>query len=102
MSINIANVRYRENVDINVIDIMIDNFEGIISQFPIERQKKILQDVNHDYLINLKQLKIFTQKNNKDYITNTYNFAKHTYKGRLFAQNPSLQRLAREFRNTLC
>jgi len=94
------NSRFREDFDCDVIDKIIDNFDKIIAQFPKERQDVILKDPNNDYLLRLKQLKAFAT--NKNYITTTYNYAKNATKGRLFAQNPSLQGLAREFRNTLC
>ena len=103
---DIENKKYRENINKYKIEVIIDNFEGIISQFPIERQNVILRDPKFDYLKGLKLLQKFTV--NKDYIYTTYNFSKdktnHNFKskGRLFSQNPSLQSLPREFRNTIC
>ena len=100
MSIDIGNVRYRENINNNDIENILDNFEDIISQFPIERQNVILKDPNCDYLNSLKKLK--KRCGDKNYIYTSYVFSKNISKGRLFANDASLQCLPREIRNTLC
>ncbi|KAJ1463985.1 hypothetical protein T484DRAFT_1758434 [Baffinella frigidus] len=100
MSMNIEDDKYRENFIHDAIEKIVDNFETLVEQFPIDRQHTILKDPKFDYLQSLKKLQKFSQ--NKDYIYSTYNFSKNEIKGRLFAQNPSLQGLPREFRNTIC
>jgi P4 family phage/plasmid primase-like protien len=96
---------YHEHIELSEVDIIIDNFSEIVSQFSTERQKVILRDTTTDYLQSLKKVKRFVQSRDTLSIPTTYNFSKKdgiNLQGRLFAQNPSLQGLPREFRNTIC
>ena len=79
---------------------IVQNWDSIMNDFPEMRQEKIQSSIDEgiDPLYALK--KIVKQK--KDVLHTKYNFSKRlkTY-GRLFAQNPSLQNLPREIRNSI-
>lgn len=90
---------YNEYIDIKKANILINNFEKIITQLPEQRQKKINENKKEfDFLNSLK--KITKNKNGLNPVK--YAFSKASkYYGRLFAKSASLQGLPREFRSIL-
>lgn len=90
---------YNEYIDIKKANILINNFEKIITQLPEQRQKKINENKKEfDFLNSLK--KIVKNKNGCNPVK--YSFSKLSkYYGRLFAKSASLQGLPREFRSIL-
>lgn len=76
------------------------NWVDILNNLPPKRQNKIRKSIDEgkDPLVHLKKI----IKLNSDILHTKYNFSKNlkTY-GRLFAENSSLSRLPREFRNCL-
>jgi hypothetical protein len=67
---------YHEHIELSEVDIIIDNFSEIVSQFSTERQKVILRDTTTDYLQSLKKVKRFVQSRDTPSIPTTYNFSK--------------------------
>ena len=99
-SINdLEGLKYTEYINIKNGLKILQNWDDVIKSLPEKRQKKILEKI-HDFdpLLNLKKI----CKEKKDIIHTNYSFSK-TLKtcGRLFANNSSLQKLPREFRNAL-
>ncbi len=90
---------YTEYIDLNNAFKILYNWDRIIYDLPVKRQKKILEKAkNFDPLIQLKKI----CRDKRDIVHTKYDFSKSlkTY-GRLFAQNASLQGLPREIRNAL-
>lgn len=65
---NIETYLYTENIKCHDIELILDNIDALIDQFPVERQNVILKDPN--YLDCLKGLKI--RCDGRDFIKTSY------------------------------
>lgn len=95
----IGSLTFNEKINIIKGKKIIHHWDKLIDSLPIERQNKIKENqLIHDPILSLK--KICKSNNNVNSVK--YGFSKNskTY-GRLFAKNPSLQNLPREFRGAL-
>jgi hypothetical protein len=91
---------YTEYINPNHVYKIVQNWDNIFKELPESRQQKIQNSIAEgiDPLISLK--KIVKQK--KEVVYTQYKFSKALKtSGRLFAQNPSLSNLPREFRNSI-
>lgn len=95
---HILNHTFIEKFNITTALKIINNWDELIKQLPIERQKKLIEKKNnHDYLLSLKKM-IKSNGNNKV----KYECSKYLKnKGRLFAKSASLQNLPREIRSAI-
>ena len=97
---DLENLTYTEYISQNNAYKIVQNWDNIFKDLPVNRQLKIQGsiDVGQDPLFQLKKI----IKTKQSMIHTKYNFSKtlQTY-GRLFAQNPSLASLPREMRNSL-
>lgn len=96
---DILSFTFNEYFNINKANILIKNWDEIIQQLPLERQKKILEKAKeYDPLNGLK--KIVKNKNGINSVKYSFSKSSKNY-GRLFAKSASLQGLPREFRALL-
>lgn len=90
---------FNEYFNINNAKKLINNWDKVIEQLPLERQKKINEKAKEFDPLNAVK-KIAKNKNGINHVK--YSFSKSSkYHGRLFAKSASLQGLPREFRALL-
>lgn len=99
---DILSFTFQEQFNYDKLYKLINNFDEIIDQLPIERQNKIKEKAKEfDPLIALKKiLKVISKQDSINTVKYAFSKSSKNY-GRLFAKNASYQGLTREFRALL-